>query len=517
VADPADSGRRDRVDLRATDVMCPGVRRVNLALAAVLMACVLRLWIMPLESSFWVDEMGTSFVVRHGGADPSLQVAPQVPESIYYVLPEIATRLFGNSEFAYRLPSVLAMLLALWLIFRLAVRLIHPSAGWFVVFACLALGGFNYQAADARPYALGTCVFCLSMLFLLRWLDAGRWGDALIFALAASLLLRVQPVYWTAYVVFSAYTVMRLLRRDTPVTWRSAVLVFCGLGISLVPVALEAAALLKGASAHVIVPLPSGRDLGNSLKLGLVVAVCAGAACIARWRRWPAVEELPARDSLTTIGLWWLCPPLCLFAFSWLSGASLFVERYMSIALPGTALAAAAVAAVFIPPAYWKRLALVFGLGILVFLGHWNRLWPPHHGSDWRLAAVAVREQHLGAGVPILAPSPFIEAQPPVWRPNYPVNTFLYSNLLVYRVSGRVYPFPFRYSSEAAEYASQLAKSTLPAAGCFVLYGSTRSIGFWREWFEVRPEFAAWRIQDLGPFGDIDAIVFRKAMQTAAR
>ena len=39
---------------------------------------------MPLGSSFWIDEMGTVFVTRHGAADPSLSVAPQVALSIYY-------------------------------------------------------------------------------------------------------------------------------------------------------------------------------------------------------------------------------------------------------------------------------------------------------------------------------------------------------------------------------------------------------------------------------------------------
>jgi hypothetical protein len=62
---------------------------------------------MPLPSSFWIDELVTSFIVRYP-ADPSLAVAPQVPASIYYWLPRAMHALFGFSEFAYRVPSVLA-------------------------------------------------------------------------------------------------------------------------------------------------------------------------------------------------------------------------------------------------------------------------------------------------------------------------------------------------------------------------------------------------------------------------
>ena len=110
---------------------------------------------MPLPSSFWVDEMVSAFVIHFGPPHPSLAVAPQVTETIYYWLPHAAERLFGFSEVVYRVPSLIVLGIALWLIARLAARLIHPRAAWFAVFACLALKGFDYQADDARPYALG--------------------------------------------------------------------------------------------------------------------------------------------------------------------------------------------------------------------------------------------------------------------------------------------------------------------------------------------------------------------------
>src|SRR6202021_836724 len=122
---------------------------------------------------FWVDEMATVFVVHHPD-HPSFAAAPQVPDSIYYQLPRAAESVFGFSEVAYRLPSVLLMALALFLIARLAARLIHPGAAWFVVFVCLSMRGINDQAADARPYALGTCIAPASPWFLIRWLDSGR-------------------------------------------------------------------------------------------------------------------------------------------------------------------------------------------------------------------------------------------------------------------------------------------------------------------------------------------------------
>jgi hypothetical protein len=129
-----------------------------------LLLASVRLWLMPMPTSFWVDETVTAFVVRHGGEHPSLKAAPQVPASIYYVLPRLMDRWVGLSEIAYRVPSALALGLALWLIARLAAIIIHPEAGWFPAFACIAFR-IQLSGADARPYALGTCVLAAALLF----------------------------------------------------------------------------------------------------------------------------------------------------------------------------------------------------------------------------------------------------------------------------------------------------------------------------------------------------------------
>ncbi len=222
------------------DAMSAGpanARLLKLLLPSILALVVVRLWLMPLPSSFWIDEMATVFVVHNGAKDASLQVAPQVAQSIYYFLPGMLAKFFGNSEVAYRIPSVLAMAAALFFIFRLAVRFIHPEAGWFAVFACLSLRGINYQAADARPYALGTCIAAGSLLLLIRWLDSGRFVDGLLFVAAASLLWRVHLVYWPFYGVYVAYTISRMVRAETKVRIGQAALIFALLGAALLPVA----------------------------------------------------------------------------------------------------------------------------------------------------------------------------------------------------------------------------------------------------------------------------------------
>ncbi len=111
----------------------------------------------------------------------------------------------------------------------------------------------------------------------------------------------------------------------------------------------------------------------------------------------------------------------------------------------------------------------------------------------------------------MIYPSPFIEAQPPVWRPDYPLPGFLYAHLPIYPVQGKAYLFPFAFCPEGAEFAAKLLRDTLSAPGRFLIYGGDRNVLTWRRWFAARPELAGWSNRRLGPFGDVEVVVFERA------
>lgn len=484
--------------------------RWKILLGLLLALCIGRLWLMPLPSSFWVDELVTAFVARYGPAHPSLAVAPQVSETIYLWLPRAAQALFGFSEVAYRLPSAIALGIALWLIWLLAARLIHPSAGWFAVFACLGLRPFNYEAADARPYALGTCMAAAALWFLVRWLDTARWRDGLLFVLFGALLWRVHLVFWPFYAIFAAYFLARILRGETTVTWGKAGAIFGLLGLALVPVLIEALNLFREARSHVIVEQPTFRDLRRTLKFGLILPLGLGAAAVSLAMRWKRPQPAVPFSAWVLILGWWLWHPVALFGFSLLTGNSVYVDRYLSLALPGAAMVATLIAAFAIPEKQWKPLAAVLAVGVLYYMGHWHELWPEHSNSNWRAATQAVNQWAPDASTPVLLPSPFIEARAPVWRPDYPLPGFLYAYLATYKISGKPYLLPFESSAEAQSYAAELAGGTLEHAQRFLIYGGDRNVWLWRKWFASRPELKGWESRLLGPFGDVEVALFER-------
>jgi hypothetical protein len=479
------------------------IRRVGFPLLLAL--CIARMWVMPLGSSFWVDEAETAFIVHHGVNHPSLAIIAPAIGSVYYWLPRASEAVFGFSEPAERLPSLLALALALVFIGRVAARLIHAEAAWFTVFACLTLRAFNYEAADARAYALGTCVAAVSLWLLIRWLDSGRWLDGILFLAAGALLWRVHLVYWPFYFVYAIYF---LARTDRKASWIQAVTISAGLVLALLPVVFSALAMSRDAAQHVFAPLPSWSELGETFKIRLAAGCALGALIYARLRRVPRVDSVPAFSTIALIAGWWLVQPIGLFAYSHLSGVSVFTPRYVSIALPGAALAATAAVAFFIPKSKWQSLVLLMGCVALIFGGQWRELWPPHHNSDWRGASLAANALALGRATPVLVVSPFVEAKPPVWSPDYPLPGYLYCQLDVYPVNGKPYLLPYGDSFAGKQYAETLAQGTLPAAGRFLITGPAADVARWRAWLAARPELSGWRNRQLGPFRDVDVVLF---------
>ncbi len=461
---------------------------------------------MPLPSSFWTDETATAFIVRYGAAHPSLAVSPQLTESIYYVLPRIADRVAGFSEVAYRIPSLIALAVALFLIAKLAARLIHPEAAWIAVFACLAMRGFDFQAADARPYALGTAIMAAAMWFLVRWLDTARWREALGFVVFGALLWSVQPVYWPFYAVFAGYVIARIAWQETRVTWAQGAAVFCMLVVLLIPEAVRVLALRSNAAAHVITLPPHARELFHSLVPALILSCGLGAWLLRRTFR--AVPDAPpvSRSSTALLVLWWCWSPLCLFAFSRLTSLSVFVPRYFSLALPGAALLGTALIARQLPRRAWTCAAAIVALVAIGMNGQWTRWWPGHTNQDWRGAARMLNQFAPTAATPIIFPSPFVEARSPIWRPDYPLPSVLYAPLAVYPLRGTVLPFPRPLDAE--QFAAGVVDSTLIPSGRFFLYTHKDSAAIWGPWLEARPELAGWTVRRRGDFGDVVVMEF---------
>lgn len=87
---------------------------------------------------------------------------------LYYVLLYPWVKVVGSSEVAVRLLSVLASALFLFVISKLAFRLVGGFAAWCLVGICAVNGFLVYYGQEARPWAVSALSCTLSIWLLIR-------------------------------------------------------------------------------------------------------------------------------------------------------------------------------------------------------------------------------------------------------------------------------------------------------------------------------------------------------------
>ncbi|MCX6626780.1 MAG: glycosyltransferase family 39 protein, partial [Candidatus Solibacter sp.] len=109
-------------------------RRTRVFLAALLAIAVIVLWVVPVRSSFWLDETGTFWIIKDGLANLVARSAYWSGQSpLYYLTAWAALIAGGRAEWVMRLPSLAALMVAAWLFYRLAQRLFDTATARLAV------------------------------------------------------------------------------------------------------------------------------------------------------------------------------------------------------------------------------------------------------------------------------------------------------------------------------------------------------------------------------------------------
>jgi mannosyltransferase len=174
----------------------------SLITAAVVIACA-ALWSIRLgERTLWADEAFTWQVTQFDLPRLFSALSDDVHPPAHFLLLKSWAYVFGDSELALRLPSVLAaslMLLGLALVVREGLRklserlpLLSSRAALYAVLLAASSPFVFRFAREARMYSLGGCLALLGSWSMLRALRAGR-GRLLWLALYS--LLRLAGLY----------------------------------------------------------------------------------------------------------------------------------------------------------------------------------------------------------------------------------------------------------------------------------------------------------------------------------
>jgi hypothetical protein len=159
-----------------------------------LLASVLT-WLIPIGSPLRVDETGSYWHISAGLAEiwPRRFLSLSFPAYSYILW--FSTKLIGTSETALRMPSIVAMLGAVYLFYLAARELVdHEFAMIAAVFFALDPTVY-FEAIDARPYGFAMLLTNAAILALVRLRrNDSNWLPAVFGLLCVGMLYFPVPV-----------------------------------------------------------------------------------------------------------------------------------------------------------------------------------------------------------------------------------------------------------------------------------------------------------------------------------
>jgi len=441
------------------------------------------LWVLPLRSSFWLDELVT-FWSAGKGVVPALSRSQLFmgQSMLYSGFIGAVVRIAGTSELALRLPSVLATALSAWLLFRLGERFFDREAGALVVVVFVSLHDVARQATNARPYGIALLLVVASVLQLVRWLDTGRRRDLAGFILLTAAIPYVHYLYAIFYLVLLAYA-LYVWRAERRVSARNLFAAAAFIVILLMPLAFITIRGHKLSSSLSWAATPDAVELVASLAppAALAAGLFVGILVASFARRTPEFfrSSMP-RPANVLFVCWFAIPILTFFLVSRVSPFKIFIVRYYLPALAALALLVGAWIRIFAAPRLRQILAICIALGSIASYAGFHPTQSPYR-EDWRGAAAAVRAANLSPTTPVLMRVGLIETDKISWDLNLDQSSPLLSPLSKYPVPGHVTLLPYRFSPESVAYLKEVFTRELSSADRFVLIAR-----------EDAPEFNAW-------------------------
>jgi hypothetical protein len=244
---------------------------------------------------------------------------------------------FGKNEWALRLPSALAGIAAILLVFLAGRRFFGAEAGAVAALVLSVHPVHLWFSADARPYSLAVLFAAASIWAFHELTRDGSWRNVLLYALATAGLLHVQFVFLP---LVGAQAIAVLLGRRTGApAWRCVGLAFAGAGllsVALLPQFLGIAARAGALSWPAKDEFPPGMyalvqstPLLSAAAVLLILALAVGRDPLALIQ--PEGEPRSSFDLLALVSQAFL--PLVLLGLAALRYPSLVKPRYYAVYL----------------------------------------------------------------------------------------------------------------------------------------------------------------------------------------
>jgi hypothetical protein len=427
------------------------------AIYAAALALAISVWFVAIRAPLWLDETGSYWQISAGFSEIWSRQFNCFPAFTYILW--LSTRLIGTSEFALRIPSLLAMLGAVCL-FYLAARELFDSdrdiAIISTIIVCLHPIAV-YTSIDVRPYAFAALATNAAILIVVRLRRHDSNWLAAMFGLSAICILYFQylnGVILPALVIcfFAAKTGSRRTM------WRQFGIAFAVFAVGFLLVIPGLRYLLLTRGTHVSEAPPKLESLIWTLMPGPLLLVLGGTLLAALVT--VAMRKTGANSSddsngwrLLLCGSLALIPILILYGVSRETSLRVFSARYRLVAVPGIALCWGLLIRRYLS----RTLRLLFCVSLVIFVSYsyFSSPYARQHSYTWKYALAFAEKNASLDNSPVVICSDFIESDYAPMPVNSAKTSVLFAPLSYYKLTVPVVPLPRALNAEAIRVGSQ--------------------------------------------------------------
>src|SRR5208282_2403291 len=426
--------------------------RVLYAIYALALAASISPWFIAIRAPLWLDETHSFFVIRAGFSQIMSRMGwPIIP--IYSYILWLSAKVIGTSEIALRVPSILAMFAAVYLLYLAARELFDRDVAVIAAVVFCLHPVVVFAAIDVRPYAFAVLTINASILALVHLRHNHSNWLAALFGLSTALIGYFQFLF-VIIIPALAICFFAIKVGDRKTLWRQAGAAFAAFALALLPVISVLQRMFQTKGTHVFEDAPTLADLLWTLAPVWLVGVFVGAILVAAaTRRLDLQTRLEGWRIVLCTSLA-LTPILVLYVASVETPIHVFAYRYRLVAIPGIALC-------------WgwlvsridsRVLRLLFCVAVVAaatyssFTSPFSKL----HGYTWKYALEFVEKNASADGAPVLICSDFPEADVVHMPVGAAVkDSGLFAPLTYYQLSVPVVGLPRALNDEAIRVASR--------------------------------------------------------------
>lgn len=421
-----------------------------------ILAC-LSVWLLAIRAPLWLDEAGSYRAISGGLRQIWTRSIELNSFPAYYYILWLIKAVFGNREIVLRIPSILAMLLAVYLLYCAARELFDRDIAIITAVVFCVHPIVIFASIDVRPYAFGALAINSTIYILVRlrrsdsnWLAASL-GIAAAFIVYFHLLFgAILPALALCLFVFKIC--------DREALWRQFTIAVASFTIASLPVIPALLRVFQTRETHVFDKPPQLEELGWTLVPGwplvfilggvvLVAAVTGALKLRCRIESW----RLLLCVSLVFV------PILTLYGVSAATPIHIFLSRYRLVAVPGIALCGG----LFSSRIDSRLIRALLCLAIVSATAYQYCSSPDshQHGYTWKYALEFAEENTSVDKAPVLICSDLPEADHMALPVGAAVkDSALFASLTYYKLTAPVVALPRALNDEAVRIGSSFER-----------------------------------------------------------